>query len=162
MNIYEHYFKSLRGAPLAMSKFQGQPILVVNTASECGYTPQYLKLQRLWMEYRGGGLVVVGIPSNDFGEQEPGDDEAIDEFCYSNYGVTFPMTTKTHVIGGEAHPLFQNMRDEFGESAIPNWNFCKYFFDRYGQLVEFWPSKIEPDDPLITHHIEVNLQSWVL
>lgn len=162
MNIYEHYFKSLRGAPLAMSKFQGQPIMIVNTASECGYTPQYQQLQRLWMEYRGGGLVVVGIPSNDFGEQEPGDDEAIDEFCHSNYGVTFPMTTKTHVIGAEAHPLFQNMRDEFGEDALPKWNFFKYFFDRYGQLVEYWPSKIEPDDPLITHHIERNLQSWVL
>ena len=162
MNIYEHYFKSLRGAPLAMSKFQGQPIMIVNTASECGYTPQYQQLQRLWMEYRGGGLVVVGIPSNDFGEQEPGDDEAIDEFCHSNYGVTFPMTAKQTFRGPDAHPMFVAMVEEFTEDVLPRWNFYKYLFGKDGDLIEFWPSDVLPDDSEFRRTIEQNLASWRL
>ena len=161
MNAYEFYFKSITGATLPLSMYQGQPLLIVNTASECGYTPQYQKLQKLWNEYRGSGLMVIGIPSNDFGEQEPGDEESIANFCYENYGVTFPMTAKQSVIGREAHPIFHAMVEEFGSDLIPKWNFTKYFFDRRGQMLEFWPSAVEPDDPVITHVIERNLSSWV-
>lgn len=162
MNIHEFFFTSLRGASMPLSNYRGQPILIVNTASECGYTPQYKKLQFIWEDYKQSGLMVIGIPSNDFGSQEPGDEVTIDEFCTSNYSITFPMTNKQHVTGREAHPLFITMGEEIGEDAIPKWNFWKYLFSRQGQLLEFWPSNVLPDDPKITHEIEKNLQSWIL
>ena len=162
MNVYEYFFTSLGGASLPLSNYRGQPILLVNTASECGYTPQYQKLQQIWDDYRQSNLVVVGVPSNDFGEQEPGDEDAIAEFCTTNYRVNFPMTNKQHVMGRSAHPLFVAIREECGEDASPRWNFFKYLFDRQGQLLEFWPSAVEPDDPQITHQIERNLHSWIL
>ena len=162
MNVHEYAFQSLRGAPISLTRFKGQPVLVVNTASECGFTPQYAKLQRLWNEYRESGLVVLGIPSNDFGEQEPGDDDAIDAFCHENYRITFPMTAKQSIIGAEAHPLFRDLQNEHGSDALPKWNFYKYLFGGHGDLLECWPSKVEPDDPLLTHQIERNLSSWIL
>ena len=161
MNVHEYFFTSLTGASLPLSNYRGQPILVVNTASKCGYTPQYQKLELLWKDYKEAGLVVVGIPSNDFGEQEPDDEDVIAEFCSTTYNITFPMTTKQSVIGRSAHPMFVAMREEIGEDAIPRWNFYKYLFDRQGQLLEFWPSAIEPDDPKLTHQIERNLHSWI-
>ena len=145
-----------------MSNYQGQLIFIVNTASECEYTPQYRELQRLWMDYKQSGLVVIGIPCDDFGHQEPGDEESIAEFCEKNYQVNFPMTGKYRVMGVSAHPLFHAIREEFGDDATPRWNFYKYLFDRRGQLIDFWPSAVSPDDPAITHQIECNLQSWVL
>lgn len=162
MNVHEYFFTSLGGTSMPLNNYRGQPILIVNTASQCGYTPQYQKLQLIWEDYRQSGLVVVGIPCNDFGEQEPGDEDVIAEFCTTNYGVTFPMTSKQHVLGLAAHPLFAALREEVGEDAIPRWNFYKYLFDKQGQLLEFWPSAIEPDDPKITHQIERNLHSWIL
>jgi glutathione peroxidase len=162
MNVFEYVFASLGGGSLALSNYQGQPILIVNTASECGFTPQYQKLQRLWMDYKQSGLVVIGMPCDDFGGQEPGDEESIAEFCETNYQVSFPMTAKYGVLGLGAHPIFTAIREEFGNDAIPNWNFYKYLFNHSGQLVDFWPSKISPDDTLITHKIESNLQSWTL
>ena len=162
MNVFEYTFTSLGGGNLDLSKYQGQPIFIVNTASECGFTPQYQKLQQLWMEYKKSGLVVIGIPCDDFGHQEPGAEEAIAKFCETNYQVSFPLTGKYKVLGLEAHPLYLAIREEFGIDAMPNWNFFKYLFDRTGQLVEFWPSKVSPDDAMITHKIERNLQSWIL
>ena len=162
MNVFEYVFASLGGGSLALSNYQGQPILIVNTASECGFTPQYQELQRLWMDYQKSGLVVIGIPCDDFGGQEPGDDESIAGFCETNYQVSFPMTGKCEVLGLDAHPIFNAIREEFGTDAMPNWNFYKYLFDRSGQLVGFWPSKVSPEDTAITHEIECNLQSWVL
>jgi len=162
MNVFEYVFTALGGGSLPLSNYQGQPILIVNTASECGYTPQYQELQYLWRDYKQSGLVVIGIPSADFGHQEPGDEESIAKFCETNYQVSFPMTGKYSVLGLDAHPLFHTIRDEFGNDAIPNWNFFKYLFDRTGQLVDFWPSKVSPKDIAITHEIERKLQSWVL
>ncbi len=162
MNVFEYVFSSLGGGSLALSNYQGQPILIANTASECGYTPQYQGLQSLWMDYKQSGLIVIGIPCDDFGQQEPGDEASIAEFCETNYQVSFPMTGKNKVLGSDAHPLFHAIREEFGDDAMPNWNFFKYLFDRTGQLVEFWPSKVLVSDPVITHQIECNLQSWVL
>jgi glutathione peroxidase len=161
MNVYEYFFTSITGTSLPLRNYRGQPLLIVNTASKCGYTPQYQKLQRIWEDYRQSGLTVIGIPSNDFGEQEPDDEDAILEFCDANYNITFPMTAKQHVMGLSAHPLFVAIREEIGEDAVPRWNFYKYLFDRQGQLLEFWPSAVEPDDPLITHQIERNLHSWI-
>lgn len=162
MNLFEYNFKSLQGLPMSMDRFRNQPVLIANTASECGYTPQYAKLQQLHNDYGQSGLVVIGIPSNDFGEQEPGDEEQIAEFCSANYGVTFPMTAKYPVTGIGAHPLFRDLSQEFGPDITPRWNFHKYLFDRKGQLVEHWPSKVEPDDEAVTHVITRNLQSWTL
>jgi len=147
---------------MPLSRFQGQPILIVNTASECGHTPQYQELQRLGIDYKHSGLVVIGMPCDDFGHQEPGDEDTIAAFCETNYQVSFPMTGKYSVMGISAHPLFHAIREEFGDDAIPRWNFHKYLFDRTGQLIGFWPSAVRPEDSAITHQIERNLQSWVL
>ena len=162
MNVYEYFFTSIYGSTLPLGNYRGQPLLIVNTASRCDYTPQYMKLQRIWEDYRQSGLTVIGIPSNDFGDLEPDDEDVIAEFCSTNYNVTFPMTGKQHVMGLSAHPLFIAIREEHGEDASPRWNFFKYLFDRQGQLLEYWPSAVEPDDPLITHQIERNLHSWIL
>jgi len=145
-----------------MSRFQGQPILIVNTASECEYTPQYQELQRLWLDYKQSGLIVIGMPCDDFGHHEPGDEESIAEFCAEKFQISFPMTGKYHIMGVSAHPMFHAIREEFGDDATPHWNFHKYLFDRTGQMVAFWPAEVAPDDSAITHQIECNLQSWVL
>jgi len=162
MNVFEHVFVSITGSRMPLSNYRGQPLFIVNTASECGYTPQYAQLQRLWMDYKQSGLVVIGIPCDDFGHQEPGNEQDIIEFCETNYQVNFPMTGKYNVMGLSAHPLFHAIREEFGEDATPRWNFHKYLFDRNGQLVDFWPSAVPPNDSAVTHAIECNLQSWVL
>jgi len=147
MNVFEFVFVGLHGARMPLSNYRGQPIFFVNTASECGYTSQYKELQRLWMDYRQSGLIVIGMPCDDFGHQEPADEEAIAEFCETNYRIDFPMTGKYHVMG---------------VAAAPRWNFHKYLFDRNGQMIGNWPSAVPPDDSAITHQIECNLQSWVL
>jgi glutathione peroxidase len=162
MNVFEYVFVSLTGAPMPLSNYRGQPILFVNTASECEFTPQYQQLQRVWMDYRQSGLIVIGMPCDDFGHQEPGDEDTIAEFCETNYQVTFPMTGKYNIMGLSAHPMFHAIREEFGDDATPRWNFHKYLFDRQGQMIGSWRSDIEPNDPLITHQIECNLQSWIL
>jgi glutathione peroxidase len=146
--------------PLRM--WQNQPMLIVNTATQCTYKSQFRELQALYNEYKEGGLQIIAVPSNDFGELEPWDEDLILHFCESNYDIKFPMTTKQHVIGGEAHPLFQQAVQSFGLSFEPKWNFHKFFFDRAGELVDSWPSAISPTDPLITHNIERNLNSWLI
>jgi glutathione peroxidase len=162
MNVYEYVFVAINGARLPLRNYQGQPLFIVNVASECEFTPQYLELQRMWMDYRQSGLIVLGIPCDDFGQCEPGDEEAIAEFCETNYAVTFPMTAKYNLMGVSAHPMFRDIREEYGDNAAPRWNFHKYLFDRQGQLVDNWKSEIAPNDPLVTHQVERNLQSWIL
>jgi glutathione peroxidase len=162
MRIHQYSFRSAQGHALPLERWQGQPILLVNTASECGYTPQYKKLQSLWEEYRPNGLVVLGVPCNDFGGQEPGSDEQIAQFCTERYAVTFPITTKLSIIGQNPHRLFVDMLEEYGDDLLPRWNFHKYLFGRDGELVDHFPSKMEPDDPAFRHQIERNLGSWTL
>lgn len=162
MNVFEFVFMSISGTRMPLSNWQGQPILLVNTASESEFTPQYQQLERLWMDYMQSGLVVVGIPCDDFGHEEPGDEQSITDFCNENYQVSFPMTGKYNLMGISAHPLIHTIREEFGDDATPRWSFYKYLFDRTGQMVGFWPSNVPPDDSAITHQIECNLQSWVL
>jgi len=162
VNFHEYTFAALGGGVLRMEQFRSQPVLLVNTASECGYTPQYGQLQNLYTDYRRSGLVVIGMPCNDFGGQEPGDDDAVRTFVTEQYGVTFPMTSKYSVTGPQAHPLFKDMAEKFGSEILPRWNFFKYLFDAKGRLVEHWPSQTVPDDPKITHQITRNLQSWSL
>jgi glutathione peroxidase len=162
MRVHEYRFRSLSGATMPLDRWTGQPLLLVNTASECGFTPQYRKLQAVWDEYRPAGLVVIGIPCDDFGGQEPGDSETIQEFCSSNYGVTFPMTEKQNIVGGHPHPLFIALREEYTADILPRWNFYKYLFGRDGELLHHWPSKVEPDDPGFRHDVERNLASWTM
>lgn len=162
MRVHEFAFRSLQGASMPLERWTGQPILLVNTASECGYTPQYEKLQSLWDEYRHSGLIVLGVPCNDFGAQEPGDEETIEEFCTSRFRVTFPMTEKQSILGKEAHPLFLAMREEYTSDILPRWNFFKYLFGRDGDLLHHWPSDVPPDEPGFRHDIERNLGSWTL
>lgn len=162
MRVHEFSFRSLQGASMPLERWKGQPILLVNTASECGFTPQYSKLEFLWKEYRHTGLIVLGIPCNDFGAQEPGGEDDISSFCTSNFNVSFPMTAKQSIIGRDAHPLFIAMREEYTSDILPTWNFFKYLFSREGDLLHHWPSGIEPDEPGFRHNIERNLGSWSL
>lgn len=162
MRVHEFVFRSLQGASMPLERWSGQPILLVNTASECGYTPQYSRLQAMWEEYKHAGLVVLGVPCNDFGAQEPGDESAIAEFCSTQFNVTFPMTEKQSIVGKDAHPLFLAMREEYTSDVLPRWNFFKYLFGREGDLLHHWPSKIDPDEPGFRHDIERNLGSWTL
>lgn len=144
MNAYQFEFTSIDGGRLKLSDFTGKVIFLVNTASECGFTLQYSALQTLWESYGDQGLVVIGVPSDDFGHQESGNEAQIKAFCTKNYAVDFVMTSKQKVIGGEAHPLYQAVVDELGSAAAPKWNFHKYLFDSTGELVELWPPKVEP------------------
>jgi len=162
MRVHEFVFRSIQGASMPLDRWTGQPLLLVNTASECGYTEQYTKLQAFWEEYKPAGLIVLGIPCNDFGAQEPGDDNSIQEFCVSRFNVTFPMTEKQTIVGANAHPLFLAMREEFTEDILPRWNFFKYLFSRDGELLDNWPSSMEPDDPGFRRKVEKNLGSWSL
>jgi glutathione peroxidase len=148
-NAHAFSFVSLDGSPLPIAGFAGRAVLVVNTASECGYTPQYADLQRLWREWRGRGLVVLGVPSNDFGEQESGDATAIRSFCTERYAVDFPLSRKERVIGAGAHPFYQWIAAELGEDAAPRWNFHKYLIAPDGSLAGAWPASVRPADPAI-------------
>jgi glutathione peroxidase len=162
MRVHEYAFRSLSGASMPLERWKGQPLLLVNTASECGFTPQYSKLQAVWDEYRPAGLIVIGIPCDDFGGQEPGDSTTILEFCRSNYGVTFPLTEKQSIVGARPHPLFIALREEYTADILPRWNFYKYLFGRDGGLLHHWPSSIEPDDPGFRYELERNLGSWTM
>jgi glutathione peroxidase len=145
---------AIDGTPLPLAPFAGKAVLVVNTASFCGFTGQYAGLQRLWEEYRERGLVVIGVPSGDFGGQEYAKNSQIKEFCETRFDLDFPLAEKVKVRGPHAHPLFAWLRDELGEEAGPRWNFFKYLVGPDGRAVAFWPSSVEPDAPEIRRRIE--------
>ena len=156
-SAHDFSFTSIAGQPLDMKQFAGHPVLVVNVASFCGFTPQYADLQKLHERYGGKGLVVLGVPSNDFGAQEPKTEPEIASFCETNYGVTFPLTSKQKVIGSEAHPLYRWIAVEAGEGAAPKWNFHKYLIGKDGSLKEAWPSRVSPTSAEITSAIDAEL-----
>ena len=139
-------FTDIDGQPMPLSKFEGKVVLVVNTASKCGFTPQYAGLQKLWTDYEDKGLVVLGVPSPDFGNQELASETEVKSFCEINYGVNFPLTEKNHVIGAEAHPFFTYAEGVLGDAAKPRWNFHKILLDRSGTPVEAFASSVKPDD----------------
>ena len=154
MTAHEFSFEGIDGRPIALADYKGKALLVVNTASQCGFTPQYDDLQALHRRYGDRGLVVLGVPSNDFGAQEPGTNAEIRSFCETSFGVEFPMTGKQAVVGRDAHPLFRWIADEAGEGAAPRWNFHKYLIDGGGHLIGAWPSRVRPVSPEITGEIE--------
>lgn len=155
---HDFSFTSIEGRPLSLKDYQGKVVLVVNTASKCGLTPQYKGLQELWEDYREKGLVVLGVPSNDFGAQEPGSESEVKEFCEVRYGVAFPLTAKNHVIGGAAHPLYKWLVDEAGEGAAPKWNFHKFLVAKDGTLAGVFGSRTEPAAAEIVAAIEAELK----
>ncbi len=153
-SVHDIAFTSIEGDPLPLSGFAGRAVLVVNTASLCGYTYQYAGLQDVYDRYRDRGLVVLGVPSNDFGRQEPGDEAEIKNFCEVNFDVDFPLTEKQTVKGQNAHPFFRHVASTLGEDSLPRWNFHKYLIDPGGRLVGAWPSGVEPADAAIIDAIE--------
>jgi len=151
-------FDKLGGGRLTGPTGFGKPTLVVNTASECGYTPQYAELQQLWERYRERGLVVLGVPCNDFGQQEPGDATQIGGFCQKNYGVNFPLTAKVEIVSaGGRHPFYRSVAQALGEDQLPRWNFHKFLVGADGELLGGWPSKVSPLAKEITDAIEDSL-----
>jgi glutathione peroxidase len=139
-------------APQNLCQYAGKVILVVNTASYCGYTGQYEGLEKLYAKYSPKGLVVLGFPSNDFGKQEPGSAKEIADFCFNTYGVKFPMFAKSQVSGSTPNPLHAMLIKETGKE--PKWNFTKYLVDRKGRVVEHFPSKVGPEDRQLVSKIE--------
>lgn len=146
------------GAPLAAELFRGKAVMVVNTASLCGFTRQYAGLQKLWQDYRDRGLVVLGVPSSDFGDQEPGDEATIKKFCEVNFGIDFPMTEKAHVRGAQAHPLYRWAAAQTGPEGVPQWNFHKLLIGRDGRLAAWFPSRTEPEAAALRSAVEAALR----
>lgn len=157
-SAYDFTFtKLMEAGPLPLSAFKGKVVLVVNTASECGFTGQYAGLEKLYETYKDQGLVVVGVPSNDFGGQEPGSNKQIAEFCQLNYGVSFPMAGKEAVSGAQAHPFYKWAKAELGFGTAPKWNFHKYVISRDGKLVDYFNSTTAPDSPRLIKAVEAEL-----
>ena len=156
MSAHDFEFTSIDGEKLPLKAWRGRPVFVVNTASFCGYTPQYADLETLWGRYKDRGLVVLGVPSNDFGKQEPGSAKEIKAFC-ETYDVSFPLTEKQNVTGGDAHPLYKWIAAELGEAGVPRWNFHKYLIDANGELAGAWPSRVPPTSPEVVQAVEAAL-----
>lgn len=154
-SAYHFSFTRLdNGKPLPLSEFRGKVMLIVNTASKCGFTPQYGDLEQLYKTYQEKGLIVIGVPSNDFGKQEPGTEEEIASFCQLNYGVTFPMARKEKVSGKEAHPFYVWAKQTLGFGTAPKWNFHKYLIDRDGKLINYFYSTTSPQSDRLKRAVE--------
>lgn len=156
VTAYAFTFKGLDGSEILLASHAGKPMLVVNTASLCGYTPQYTGLQALWTRYRAQGLFVLGVPSNDFGGQEPGGASDINKTAHDEYHITFPLTEKVTVKGADAHPFYRWAAQEL-PSERPRWNFHKYLIGRDGRLKAGFTSAVEPTDPRLVAAIEQDL-----
>lgn len=145
---------AISGGQVEARSLKGKVVLVVNTASQCGFTPQYKGLEDLWRDYRGRGLVVLGVPSNDFGSQEPGSNADVATFCEINYGVDFPLLEKQVVTGAAAHPFYRWAADRTGPLGVPRWNFHKILVGRDGKLVDWFASTTSPDAPRLRSAID--------
>jgi glutathione peroxidase len=150
-------FEAIDGGALPLSAYAGRAVLVVNTASRCGFTPQYDGLQALWTAYKDRGLVVLGVPANDFGAQEPGTNAEIADFCEVNFGIDFPMAAKATVVGSDAHPFYRWAKGALGEAGTPKWNFHKILIGPDGVAVAGFSSRVAPDAPELRRAIEAAL-----
>ena len=153
-NAYDFSFTSIDGAPLPLSTFKGKPVLVVNTASKCGLTPQYEGLETLYRDYRDKGLVVLGVPCNQFAGQEPGSEEEIKTFCDVKFGVDFPMTAKVDVKDDARHPFYAWAEEKLGTPAVPVWNFHKILIGGDGEAVAAFGPRTDPLDATIVEAVE--------
>jgi glutathione peroxidase len=147
MTVYEFDAKSIDGTNVSLSVYRGKVLLIVNVASQCGFTPQYDGLEKLYKKYKNEGLVVLGFPSNQFGGQEPGTESEIQNFCQTNYGVTFPLFAKIEVNGSNAHPLYEFLKEArpgiLGTERI-KWNFTKFLIDRQGNVIKRYAPQDKP------------------
>ncbi len=160
MSIYDHTIGGLDGAPLDLGAYRGTAMLVVNVASKCGLTPQYTGLEQLQERFADRGFTVLGVPCNQFGEQEPGNAEEIQTFCSTTYGVSFPMTEKVEVNGPGRHPLFADLAavpDADGEAGDVQWNFEKFLVSPAGEVCRRFRPGIEPESPEVVEAIEAAL-----
>ena len=158
-NAYDYTFHTLIGdKPLPLSTYRGKVLLIVNVASKCGFTPQYASLEKLYEKYKDRGLVILGVPANDFGGQEPGTDQEIAQFCRVNYGVSFPMMAKEIVSGKKAHPFYLWAKQTLGFGTAPKWNFHKYLINRHGELIDYFYSTTSPDATRLVKAVEKALE----
>ena len=158
--VLGYTMKDIDGKDVDLSQYKGKVILFVNVASKCGYTPQYLGLEKLYKEKAAKGFVILGFPANNFGEQEPGSDAEIKSFCSSKYNVTFPMFSKVSVRGEDAHPLYRQIASQPKPiGGDPQWNFTKYLIDKNGNVVGRFDPKVKPDDATMNRRIDELLGS---
>ena len=151
---YDFKFNDLDGNVLNLSDYKGKVIVVINVASQCGFTKQYEDIQKIWENYQNKGIVVLGVPSNDFGQQEPGNNQEIKNFCESKFGITFPMTEKVSVKGSNAHPFYIWAKENHGNSAIPKWNFHKIIVGKDGKIIDTFASITKPSSRKFIKSIE--------
>tara|TARA_B100001057_G_scaffold477871_1_gene547662 strand:- start:829 stop:1443 length:615 start_codon:yes stop_codon:yes gene_type:complete len=159
VTAHDFSFTAIDGADLRLADYRGKVILLVNTASMCGFTGQYDGLQSLWLEYRDRGLIVLGVPSDDFGGQELDTAEQVKSFCTLNYGIDFPLTDIAVVKGPNAHPYYKWIADEHGSLAVPRWNFHKHIIDANGKLLDWFASSTSPKSNRLRKAIETALQN---
>jgi glutathione peroxidase-family protein len=152
--LYGFAVKTIDGKERSLSDYKGKVVLIVNVASECGFTPQYQGLQEIYQKYKDKGFVILGFPSNDFGEQEPGTDTQIKQFCESKYSVTFDLFSKIEVKGSDQAPLYKYLTTECEVPHEIMWNFNKFLVDRTGKVADYFPSKVKPTDTTLTKKIE--------
>ena len=153
-NFFDFKINSINGEKLDLSIFNGKTILLVNVASNCGFTKQYDDLQKLYDDYKDKGLIIVGVPTNQFGGQEPGTENEIKDFCETNFNITFPMTSKYEVKGDNAHPIYKWAKDTFGKSTIPKWNFHKILINKYGKITDTFASFTTPRSKKIINELD--------
>jgi len=155
-SVYDFKVPGLDGNTIDLAKYKGKKLLIVNTASKCGFTPQYADLEKLYVKYQDK-LVIIGFPANNFHQQEPGTNAEISEFCTKNYGVTFPMAEKVSVVGDSIAPIFKYLTDEAHKLGVADpvigWNFTKFLVDETGKLIAVFPSKVKPMDDQITKYL---------
>ena len=152
--FFDFSIKGLDGDIIELSNFKGKAVLLVNVASNCGFTKQYGDLQEIWSKYKDKGLIVLAVPSNQFGKQEPGTNEEIKKFCRVNFNVNFPMTDKIEVKGEYAHPIYVWAKKNFGKSAIPKWNFHKILINKDGKIQDTYSSITKPTSQKIVRELE--------
>ena len=152
--FFDFNIKDINEVTLALDKFKNKTVLLVNVASNCGFTKQYSELQELYDKYSEKGLVVLGVPSNQFGGQEPGSNDEIKDFCETNFNITFPMTTKIDVKGENAHPIYLWAKENYGNGAVPKWNFHKILINKQGKIEDTYSSFTKPMSKKLTSKIE--------
>jgi glutathione peroxidase len=161
-SVYNFTLRSIDGKPVSLSEYHGKVLLLVNVASKCGYTPQYAGLESLYEKYKGRGLVIVGIPANNFASQEPGTNAEIKKFCSNKYNVSFPMMSKVSVLGEDKTPLYAFLTDKAVNPQIGGdikWNFTKFLFDRDGKPVARFEPAVTPDSPQVVSAVEAALNN---
>lgn len=156
---YDFKFNDLDGGTLSLTEYKDKVIIVVNVASQCGFTNQYEDMQKVWEEYQAKGIIMLGVPSNDFGNQEPGSNKDIKKFCEAKFGISFPMTEKVSVKGQNAHPFYIWALENYGKSAIPKWNFHKIIIDKNGKVAESYSSITKPSSKKFIKTLEKLLKN---